>query len=44
MESKPTGNLSISILKLPIDFEPLLIDSLDGIHVDMEHLKKGEVK
>jgi len=44
MESKPTGNLSIGILKLPTDFGLLLIDPSDGIHVDMEHLKKGEVK
>jgi len=44
MESKPTGNLSIGILKLPTDFGLLLTDSSDGIHVDMEHLKKGEVK
>lgn len=44
MDSKPTGNLSIGMLRLSVWFKLMLNEISDGIHVDMDHLKKGEVK
>lgn len=44
MGSRHTGNLSISKSKLFLVTELVLTRQLDGIHVDMDHLKKGEVK
>lgn len=44
MDSKPTGNLSIGMLWLSVWFKLMLNEISDGIHVDMDHLKKGEVK
>lgn len=44
MNSRHTGNLSVGKSKFFPSDELVLTRQLDGIHVDMEHLKKGEVK